>query len=583
MVQQLPRFQSDRTTSIPSMGIVQQTGDRALAQSLQGVGSAFDKIANFANRKADEQISREMIRQGQEVALEKGFDPSSLGNPLTMADTVFRESALSTYAIQLENDVSQNMNRLYSENLLNPNGFKQKAESYAQSVTQNLPQELKNGVSKMVFSDLNSKHAKLQINMQNRVIAETEKAEESNLSRLVEKLSLEYDPEKKQDIMNRIDVSLENSLTYLTPQAKQAKRNEVVRDIIYNDGYARVSRGETSPFELQQELESQGILLNSSELNQVYAASSLKANYEEKQYQIQDNAKSRFVSGKARNYLIDTYDLQESGVSEQEFNGFLEGAMQDMRQSGASVEEMKDLRASMLETYYATGRDSDQAMIVIDQMIFDGNKDGFEKIDDMFLKGLITQETRLKKISELTDATSDIFTDKRIKDHINYFVATEAPYANIAVDEIEFMASKGSRVSRNDVASQKVALQEFKRRINDMWSKGMSTTDINSALRNERIQKQAEKIPASEYILKLNPDSPVYSQASSILRNDSFSIQMPLESGQLLTQTIDDPWSQNNYQERLDMMRAANESALKSGRALIYSPELLKELFNAFE
>jgi hypothetical protein len=566
------------------MGIVEHSGDRAFANSMQRVGSVFDQVAEIANKKADQIVAREMERQGQEVALSKGFDPSKLKEPITMADTVFRESALSTYAIQLENDVEQNINKLYAENLLNPTGFRQKADAYATSVTQSLPQELKNGVSKMVLGDINAKHSKLQINMQNRIIEETQRAENARLEQLTERLSLAYTPEKKQELMAKIESQLENSITYITPQGKAAKRDEVVRDIIFNDGYNRVSKGEIAPFEFQREMEANGYIMNSSELNQIYSAASLKINYQERQYELTQRAKQRAIDAKMNNYMLSAYDMQIKGGSEEDFNLNLENAMRDMRASGATVKEIKSLRKSMTESYYTMGEDSDEALLIIDQMIFDGNKDAFNRIDQMFQNGLLTPQTRLKKLNELSTATADVLTDNRIKAHLNYFVQTEAPYANMPAAEADFMAGSGANITKDKVAAQKVALQEYKRRIGDMVVNGMTTSQIDQVLRNERIQKESEKRDTQGALLNLNTNSPVYSTVSSIIRNKEFALITVSPSGQKQVKIVsDEPWSYENYQERIEMMRAQNLAALKAGQSPVYSKEVMMEIYNAFE
>ena len=584
MVQAIPTFTSTSVTQTPSMGVVAQSGTRAMGEAFGRVGNFFDTVAEYSNDKLDQKMKREMTIAGQEMAMSKGFDPNELNeDPFTTADMVLRESALNTYAITLESDIERSINRAHVENLRNPNGFKAQTDGYISKTVGEVPTELKNGVSKMALGMANSKFASIKIETAMRSIAEAEASEKIFLERIGDKIVLAETPEERAILMNKIDGMLANSTAYMTQGGRDAARAQLIDRVYTDDAFKKVMEGQLTPLEAKNKLEGNGVLVDQTTMSQFYSSSMQKINFEEAQIERSEKARSDVAKKISNQYLIDMYDAKQGGADSMTFDIIMESSLDAMRQNGAEYTEIMTHKKSMTDTIYGDGTDNPQAIMILNEMSFNADPDGIDKVDEMFISGMIGGGTRQKYIEDFTKATSDIITNPIIKGYKNEYINKFAPFGNLRAEDAELYAMSGTGPTEIQIAQDKMKVQELENRIITLNQEGKNAGEIASILRGET--SSADPIPNSARAnIAMGKDN--FMEVDSILSSNQFNLWVVQHSNgedSLVQRTIDDgPWTQDNWKNRLKMMLDEQQRSYRAGIKQPYSEETLKDIYDGF-
>jgi len=583
MVADVPTFRSNATTQIPSMGIVSQSGTRAMGEGFARVGNFFDVVADYNNKKLDQKMQRDMTRMGQEIASQKGFDPDTLNtDPITAADQILRESALNTYAITLESDIENSINTAHVKNLRNPEGFKAVTDKYIEKTVASTPWELRNGVSKLATGMANSKYAGIKMETARRAIAETEAAEKKFLDNLADKAVLAKSPEEREIAINKIQSMLDNSTAYMTQAGRNAAKAELVQKIFTEAEMQEVMVGNVSPLQALERLKANGVVTDSTTLNNFYSVANQKIRFEEALEQRTEKAREKTVQKISEQFLLDAYDTKMAGGEPETFDEIMRLSAQTMREHGASVQEIQKHNEVIRATIYGDGKDNPQAVTVIDELIFNADPNGMETIDKMFSNGMINAATRQKKVEEYTKATSDIIKNPIIDKYLNTeFVPSFAPLANIRAEEADILSQSGaSNLTKAQIASDKAELLSIQDRIIDLSNSGKNASEIAQILRQERSAQP--KVPV-EVKAELSAGKPHYTEMQSLLSGNTFTLKKISPSGQTIMTEIDDkPWSNQNYRDRLKMMIQENQKAQQLELTVPYNEQLIKDIHNAF-
>lgn len=590
MVEPIPTFTSTRVTQVPSLGIVEATGDRAMAQAYGQMGDAFGKIADYQNEKLNQVTKREMARQGQEFALSKGFDPSKVEEPVTFADTVFREAALNTYAIELESDIEKKINGLHVQHMRNPEGFKKTSEAYINSTVANLPFELRNSASKLAHGRADAVYSKISLEQQRRVFAEQEAAEKSYIASLSDKIVLAKDPEERQVLMAKLETTFQNSTTYLTPAGREQAKKEAIDNILYDSEFQAVARGQKTPMQAMNELAESGIALGSSQIGQLYSAINQKLNFDEAQAARSEKRRQKSIDQISEQYQLDAYDMQNMDNSEETFAIALETGLAQMRQQNATAEELIEHKKNMHEVFYNRSKqDIEASLMVIDQAIFDGDPEAEQIIRSQFTKGNIKPETLQKKLQEVQQKTSEPVQNPIVQGFINReFIPKYAPYANYSSADVANMTEADADLKRL-IMRDKQAVAEKERELLDLITNEEKPMSYSEAVGRSRADLLANQtpVPVSQRI-KVSADNPSYTEIKNLLNSQEIRlfgynqlggrINLNGENEPLLS----GPFTEDNFQDRIKFMIDQNNIAKKVGDDPLYSDEVLTGVLDAF-
>lgn len=593
MVSNLPTFRSERVTQVPSMGIVNMSGDRAMAQAMQGVGKVFDQLGDFANRKLNEQMEREQTLAGIEIALGKGFDPMTLGDPVTAADRIFRESALNTYGIELQQNISNEINRLYFANQRNPKGFANAASAYVEQTVSSLPTELKTGASKIAMSLASQRHFSLLQDHQRRVVAETEAAEAHHLSGLRDRLTLAKSPEERQTIMAEVEQAFQRSTQFVTGEGRQAAYEQFVDSTYEQDIIHSVTKGNMTALQAINEFEKAGIVVDNQKRNEIYSASNQRLNYIDAALNRRENNRKRLVTEVERTYASVFFDLRESGSDPDLFDEVQRKASNDLRQSGATANEIIEFRKDMARMFHGDPKDDPSAILALDAMVFDPSPNDMDRLNDIYRRALITPQTYQKYTEKMTKADADIMKNPQVQQFVQRYVNEYAPLANRASPGWELLYSGPDQVQmKQRIADHARRKDDIEDRIRNNFLEGERSVGAILSEINSDVRANQAPVPAQERAA-VSIGSPVYSQMQDLLRAPDFTLRYATEQRSLQSVTHNDdyefrevlkgPWSGDNYRKRLQLMQEQNRRAQTLGIMQPYDTELLRELYNAFE
>jgi len=582
MVTPIPTFQSNRT--LTPVAPVSFSGDRAMASAFGDVGKVFDQLGAFAERKLYERMEREQTILGQEIASSKGFDPNTLPDPRTAADKIYRESALQTYAISVEHDVTTRLNGLYLANHRNPNGFAAAADAYVTNTVDALPPELKNGVSKLAMSMAAQKHFSLLAEQQKTIIAEGEKAERSYINHLQDQFALSKDGAERQAILNKLEKTIDNSRTYLTKEMKEAVKRETLNGVFMNDVFARATTGEITPIEAVDELRSLGVVPDSTTLNQIYSAANQKINFEENQARVRAGNRQASVQAAAEENMQAIYDLAATNDKPEFFDIRTAMGAEAIRASGGTIEDVMKFKDAARKVFYGDKKDNENALLVLNEAIYDADPNAVQQVNKAFTEGQITAQTRQKMLEDYTGRRAQIRNNPQLQDYINNFVIPEyAPLASIKEDlEIDPMNSELRKNTSVD--------KDFTRSSVDWIVNRSQEVPMPQAIQEHRSNLRANAEPAGVgHIMRKHIGKPYQAQIERLYNSPSFNLLSVNERGQGVVYTEKDSpaqykdlfkgkWSRENGAARVEAMRREQKKAAEKGESL-YDQEMLRAIY----
>ena len=134
------------TKKIDFFGQFRPTGvDRTAGMAAQALAG----LAGQAQSIVFEEAKKQAVKEGRQAGLEAGAQAAETGESPEMKgdfrfrDQAYNEGAILSYRAQVQRDTKETINRLSNEYELDPDGFREAAESYKQGITQGLPEELR--------------------------------------------------------------------------------------------------------------------------------------------------------------------------------------------------------------------------------------------------------------------------------------------------------------------------------------------------------------------------------------------------------------------------------------------------------
>lgn len=372
MAKEIPTFTTNAVTNVPSMGIVQQSGTRAMAQAKSAWGETFDAIGAFAGKKADEFMQFDMRMEGIKAAQKAGFDPMTMSNPITAADRIYRESAMQVYSIRLQNDIQDNMVRLRVENQLNPQGFRAGAEAYLKSTVSNLPADLQAGVSKYGESIAVRAFGAIAIETQSKVMQEAKLATDLQVKKLVSRFKLSDSEGEREVIAAELAATYANDPSIHTDELREAKTQAALVDMQTAAGEYEIMRGNTTPMRAVRDLEAAGIAVDNDQFRRLMNAGQMADNYEAAQANKRKTLSAAAISSYKSEVFLNLMQMKESGNID-EVSARIEQVKLEMAAMGAPVSDVVKFQNDLAKATSIEPETDDNYKAMIKDMIARGN------------------------------------------------------------------------------------------------------------------------------------------------------------------------------------------------------------------
>ena len=480
MAREIPTFRSERVTQIPSMGIVEQSGVRDMAATLDTRAKLANQVGAFANQKADEFVKRKMTIEAERAVRSGGLDPAALKDPVTMADKIYREAALNTYGIQVEDA----LNKTIQENMVkyenNPQGFLSASESYAKGVMGKLAPEMRNAYEQNAMGAIRKNHYAISENLRARARAEAIAVEDAYIETQTNKI-INASPDERLALTAQVAEKINNSTRFITPEAKVAKIKELETKIIEGATLADVANKQLSPTEAMRKLKESGIAVDAPMMQRVFSAASIKDNYEAQQLANEKAQREAVVTSIENAAFMDALNI--AGGSEAQAMERMEQTVQQMVVAGAGGKEIEAMRNTYQNIFYGNTRDNKEVVLEVDRQIFNAEPIAEEFINLGLKNGSITPETAIQKRKELSEAMAGVQSNSQVKEWEGVHLRNNPAYQYAFLDPIQVDALKSSIDPKNQdkfrkYLDQKEALSNLRSAIN---------ADVNNPDVNKRL------------------------------------------------------------------------------------------------
>lgn len=426
MAREIPTFTSERTTQIPSMGIVQQSGVREVARGLEARGAVYDQIGEYANKKADEFMERNQRLAAEQAVREGGLNPKDLSNPITAADRIYREAALNTYAIQVEDDIDKNLNRLYSESKYNPAGFQTKASSYLQGTIGGLAPELKNGVSKFAMADIRKKAFSLDQEYKSKILAESAALTEAKLNETAVKYVNAETPEEREAAFVKAASLINSDATTLTPELKAKQLETFTRKIALDAAVTDVMNSRTTPLAAVQSLKEAGVAVTPEVQMRIYNSHGVHDQFERKK----QNAAREQAALAAEQVEDQLYSsLLNPDLSAEDMQSLKAQADQQLTALNVGAKDRYKVLSSFEDNFYDNVKPSPEIESYLNDIIETLDPQAEQIIKQGVRDGAIPATMGIEKLSELRTERGSVRNNSYFKQYEAEFLQQQFPLA----------------------------------------------------------------------------------------------------------------------------------------------------------
>lgn len=585
MVTPIPTFTSQKT--LTPVGPASFSGNRAMAQALGDVGKVFDQVGDYAYKKAFERMEREQTILGQDIARSKGFDADALPDPRSAADKIYRDSALQTYAIQVESDITTHLNGLFITNQRNPGGFAASADAYVTKTVDALPSELKNGASKLAMSMATQKHFQLQAEYQRRVIAESEQAEKSYLHSLSSQVALAKSPEEKQVLIEKIRTTLKNSKMYYTEAGQQAALKEALDTVFFTDTFNRVTSGEQTPMKAIESLQALGIVPDSQMVSQIYSSANQRINFAESQINLDNKRKQQLVAQVEDAALMAVYDARQGNQDAAVTDTLIQSGADALIKSGASVMDVMQFQSNAKKVAYGDGKGSPEVRAMVSAMVFEADPAAPAFINRAVAAGGLTVEEGQRFQEDYIGRRAQIRDNPNLRAFLENDFVPHAPLMTYDDSEIALIADPKLRAL---VAADKAKA----RAITDRIVLRSQDVGMDTAINEERANLRANSTPVTaDHYLPRHINKPYYGQVERLYKSPDFSLWTVNLSGRKhiadpetlkpdVRALLKGPWTRENAQSRVRLMILEEEKAQKLNETL-YDADMLRAIEEDWE
>ena len=568
MAREIPTFRSERVSAVPSMGIVQQTGAREVASALQERGQLYDQIGEWANKKADEFMERDQRLAAEKAVRSGGLNPKDLSSPITKADRIYREAALNTYAIGVEDDIKSSLQRFYSESEYNPEGFRKKAASYMKGVAGGLAPELKNGVLKMALADMRTMSFKLEQQLKSKIKQESIDAENQRISELQADIINADTVEERQVGIAKMMATIESSPFLLTDDARAAKQLQVMQSLERTEAHNDLMNGLITIEEAQQRLENVGVPITVAEQQQLYNSYNVKRNFELQKLNQESAARQQQAKATKEAAFEAIYNAQ----NEQEVMEVIEKTSTALASAG-EYEDAMSIRSTLYKAYTGQIIEAPETELYISGLIDRGQGDqALQMISTMEEKNQITRKTKTRLLNRVMTEQAAPLQNEIIKSTLDQIMVDYAPMANAARTEQE-LALMGEEEKRR-ISEDKRFMHSLKNRVIEL-SEEKSLDEVANIIKQTAMQTREPRDSFEGHPLTAR-------SFESVLGLQSLA-GTPLEKYESVFNN--EPWSRKNYKTRIEAMKEKLnlDSPTLDDEALTKRYSEIQELENKFE
>lgn len=581
MASPIPTFRSNATSQAGNFGIVQQTGTRAMANSSFEGADSIKAVTDFARKKMYERMEEEQKRVGIEAVQDAGFDPMSLGeDPVTTADKIYRQSAMSAYTIQLKNDIESNLSRMEIANKFNPKGFSASANAYLKTTASKVPTELQRAIESIGGNMAVKKYASISKATQTKVLKEASDVMKLQEDRLLSRYKQE-DGDGREDVLVEASALYRENPAYMTPELKREAFLSFARKADIEASKHEIMMGRDNPVEVVERLEKEGIAVSLEDFNSLFNVAGTRDNY----LSAQKNKQKAEMKAKQTQWQTEkVYEAMEVAdtATFDEMEQYLKGVLLEAREQGVSGEDAFAF-VENIRKYTETEIETDDLIYQqITTAIKNGNPRTREMIQNASIYGKLTKADAEKLSREYDVQTSDVMTTiagRELKQMLNNkFPTLEGSMDTLPVFEARQIQQENfiNKQARNE------AEHEFVQRVEE----GENPTAVFNEIR-QRIGGGETRNNRGRF---LGYGAKVNSMLSN-MANGSFDVIFAkrVESENILLGATRDvnsmtfePLSRENAGKVYEVMKFSNKQHEEKGLPVKYPEEVLQAIYNEF-
>lgn len=570
MARDIPTFQSDRVSNIPNMGIVADSGSQAIGQAMQQRARVFDVIGDFANQKADQMMAREQKIAAEEAVLAGGLDPATLKNPFTKADQIYREAALNTYSIQIEDNIEKNLFRLYSESKYDPQGFAKKADSFLKGTVSGLAPELKSPVLKFAQADARKKAFSLEQERKQKMLQEAESIEKLKIEEYKAALTNATDEDERENLTVKIGKIIQGSQSYLTDELKLKVLNEHMRDVTKAVTLNQIADRKISISQAEEIYKQNNIPVTVSEMQTFYSAYNLKSNFALQQVN-QRKAEQQAAIDAQINNIYQTFDTIDNMNIPQELKQkqkiIYASELTSTLKSAGMYKEAAEQDIAIKKHIYDSIVEPDGMEEEISFDIAKGNYElATQRIYTNFNSGVMKASTKNRLLTTIQTKTDNALQENSIKINRERIANEYAPMALTAARP-DFDIATLNEESKKQLQEDIAFMDAYDARVISLSSQGKSPEEIENIINQSIKQNYLPK--------RKTPDSPavanyIYQPNFSFMGIDKNTVSNFPVLDNRSSEVFEGPWTKENFSERISIMEtiaAGNNHMRKADRA----------------
>ena len=470
MVSEIPTFTSQKVSGIPSMGIVSMSGDRAMGQAMTNVSGFFDNIAEYNNKKLDDKMRRETTVMAQDAVRSGGLNPNDLDDPYTLADQIYREASLNTYAIQVETDIDKSLNQFEIDSKYNAKGYEVKATAFLDGIMSELAPEMRDSVEKYTMGKIVATSSSLAQETQRKALAESAAASSAYREKLVTEM-VNAAPEERASIYVKIEASVAGDPSTITADGKRALLDGIQIKYSKQIGLRDAMTGDRTIPEILEGWKSQGVMITPSLKQQLYSSSQVEYNYQQTIYNKGVALRDQKLKQIQDAFYETLYENQD--ISTTEVTDIIAETQAIMVEHGADPKKVFEFEGKALKSFMGANKDNGDAITFIDMNIDDVNPNTPLLIKQAVREGHISIATAREKENDFKLKSSEVYKNPQMKQYIATVLQKKYPNAQdfTGISPSDYNQSATDRERRaNAVRDQRLLreeINEITQKVND--------------------------------------------------------------------------------------------------------------------
>lgn len=589
-------FRSTRVTQAPSFGIVQGAGMRAEANLFRQAGGIFDEVAEFANQKLDQKAARDAREQAEHDVRAAGLNPAQLDDPITKADEIYREAAINTYTIQVEDDLNTTVSTFALEHDKDPQAFLAKSKGYVEGKINSLPIELRTPFEKQASALVSTEALRIKKALREQAIQETKALNAAKLDEYTA-AAVNAGPEERQTHVAKALALIEADATTANPELKAARFRKFENDLLLGAKRRDVALGDVTPADAIRELEAAGIAVTPDVMRSIYNSYGIEEEFENRKA-----AQASAARAAQAQAVEDTVyqAMMEQNLTEQEFVKVREEAAKVLVSIGEAERAMK-FRQSASDQYYNIVIDSPEVVSDLEQLVDSVSPEAEASIDIAVRQNVLSAIKARELKNELQVNRGSIKSSPEWKEFGATYLLSQYPYAFYTEAQILTLDPN----LRPEAERQIAIVNNIATRVNERVNNPDEAKRVSLPTALSEVQSQQEQRPSAivESVPVSNPrmlevqrtlieEKPVYrhynSMAQGIQKMVDYTIDdlatAPPEVRRHL-ELFRGPFTHKNHKQRLNVMIAENEKYFRQnpdGRHPPYDLDLVEGIANTY-